>query len=164
MRAWERRLVGLSNLLVGGTGLVYGWMRYLLEPAEPWDVVNHPWQPQLQHLHVLFAPLLVFACGLIWREHVASRSLLRPGPGRRSGLLLVVGLVPMVFSGAAIQIATGPLERKVWVAVHLVASCLWMIATLAHRWRSPTLLGSGLRTQHRAAPVDPSRPPERAVP
>jgi hypothetical protein len=31
-------------------------MRCLAEPADEWAVVNHPWQPHLQHLHVLAAP------------------------------------------------------------------------------------------------------------
>ena len=51
----------LANLAVSGTGLVYAWMRYLAEPVDEWAIVNHPWQPHTQHLHILTAPLLVFA-------------------------------------------------------------------------------------------------------
>ena len=42
-----------ATLLVGGTGLVYAWMRYLVHPADPFAVVNHPLQPLAQHLHIL---------------------------------------------------------------------------------------------------------------
>ena len=47
-------------------------MRYLMEPTDLFSVVNHPWQPTLQHLHVLVAPLMVFAVGLIWKKHIAA--------------------------------------------------------------------------------------------
>ncbi|HXO18770.1 MAG TPA: hypothetical protein VOA87_02470, partial [Thermoanaerobaculia bacterium] len=67
LEAWT---VHAATILVGSTGLVYAWMRYLLAPADPFAVVNHPLQPLVQHLHVLAAPLLVFAVGLIWRRHV----------------------------------------------------------------------------------------------
>ena len=53
----------VAAALVGGTGLVYGWMRYFAESDDPFAIANHPWQPHFQHLHVLTAPLLVFACG-----------------------------------------------------------------------------------------------------
>ena len=66
-------LFHLINLAVCGTGLVYAWMRYLVEPVDEWAVVNHPWQPHMQHLHVLLAPLLVFAVGLIWSAHVLGK-------------------------------------------------------------------------------------------
>ena len=59
----EAWLQHLANVLVGGTGLVYGWMRYFAEPADEFSVVNHPWQPDLHSLHVITAPLLVFASG-----------------------------------------------------------------------------------------------------
>ena len=36
MKRWESWSVHLSTLLVGGTGLVYAWMRYLLPAADPY--------------------------------------------------------------------------------------------------------------------------------
>ena len=70
LEAWT---LHAATLAVGGTGLVYAWMLYLLKPSDPYAVVNHPWQPGVQHLHVLTAPLLVFAAGVIWRAHVWRR-------------------------------------------------------------------------------------------
>ena len=34
----------LSMLLVGGTGLIYAWMLYLLEPVDEFSILNHPQQ------------------------------------------------------------------------------------------------------------------------
>ncbi len=62
--------VHVSTILVGGTGLVYAWMLYVLEPVDEFSVVHHAWQPQTQHAHVWLAPVMVFAIGLIWRNHV----------------------------------------------------------------------------------------------
>ena len=121
----------VANILVAGTGLVYGVMRYFMEPTEEWAVVNHPWQPHLQHLHVLIAPTLVFAVGLIWTGHVVAKY----GNGmrnRRNGLGLAVLFVPMTASGYLVQIAVDPAWRSVWVWVHGGTSILWVVVFAVH--------------------------------
>jgi hypothetical protein len=129
LEAWT---LHAANALVGGTGLVYAWMRYLARPDDEWAVVNHPWQPAVQHLHVLAAPLLVFGGGLIFQRHVLAR--LRAGfrPRRPTGLALTLTLVPMIASGYLLQTSSGEAWRRVWIAVHLGASALWMIGYLVH--------------------------------
>ncbi len=122
-----------SALLVGGTGLVYAWMRYLVTPADPFAVVNHPWQPACQHLHVVVAPLLVFCAGLIWRRHVWAGYRLRILSRRRSGLELALSLVPMIASGYFIQITVEDAWRRSWVWVHLTTGVLWIAGYLAHQ-------------------------------
>jgi hypothetical protein len=123
----------LSNLLVGGTGLVYAWMLYFLKPVDEFAVVNHPWQPHVQHLHILVAPILVFVVGLVWHRHVWAHWK-KGGPrGKRTGLSMALTLTPMVLSGYLIQTAVDPTWRKVWVVVHLSASALWLLIYLAHQ-------------------------------
>jgi thiamine biosynthesis lipoprotein len=142
MSRGEAWLVGAANLLVGGTGLVYAAMRYLLEPSDPYAVVNHPWQPAVQHFHILAAPLLVFAIGLIWHRHVRGGRQSGLAPRRRSGLVLSFALVPMVISGYLIQVTVGESWRTIWVAVHCVASALWVLAYGGHwliSWRQRRL-------------------------
>ena len=126
-------MLHVSNLLVGGTGLVYAWMLYLVKPTDPYAVVNHPWQPQTQHLHILVAPLLVFTAGLVWRRHVWSQWRRGIAQGRWSGLSQVFLLVPMIASGYLLQTAVDGGWRKVWIAVHLAASGLWLLGYLAHQ-------------------------------
>lgn len=133
MSRFESWTIHLSTLLVGGTGLVYVWMAYLVRPSDPYAVVNHPWQPQAQHWHVLTAPLLVFAVGLIWQRHVWSHWRRNPRNGKKSGIGMVLTLVPMVASGYLIQTAVDGGWRKTWVIVHLVASALWLAGYLAHQ-------------------------------
>jgi hypothetical protein len=129
LEAW---LLHVANLLVGGTGLVYAWMRYLARPADEFALVNHPLQPTVQHAHVLAAPLLVFAVGMIWRRHVAARVLGGHRPRRRTGLGLALSLAPMVASGYLLQTASGEGWRTAWIAVHLATSGLWLAAYGVH--------------------------------
>jgi hypothetical protein len=130
---FESWAVHLSNLLVGGTGLVYAWMLYLVRPTDPYAVINHPWQPQVQHLHILVAPLLVFAVGMVWQRHVWSHWSKGVRKGRRTGLSMALTLAPMVVSGYLIQTAVDGGWRKAWVVVHLIASGLWVVGYLAHQ-------------------------------
>jgi hypothetical protein len=132
--AFEAWSMHASTLLVGGTGLVYAWMIYLAEPDDPFSIVNHPWQPSFQHLHVFFAPLLVFFTGLIWRRHVWNSWRLGIRPRRRSGLSLALSLVPMVASGYLVQVTTDETWRNVWSWVHLATSLLWIAGYLLHQF------------------------------
>lgn len=133
MNRLEAWILHLSSLLVGGTGLVYAWMVYLVKPADPYAVVNHPMQPMLQHLHILAAPLLVFAAGLVWHRHALSHWRQGMPRRRRSGGSLLFTLVPMVISGYLIQTAVAAGWRRTWVIVHLAASALWLAGYLAHQ-------------------------------
>jgi hypothetical protein len=125
-------LLHLANLAVAGTGLVYAWMRYLVEPADEWAVVNHPWQPHVQHLHVLAAPLLVFALGLIWTAHVIGK--LKNGRNNRVvGIGLTTLFLPMAASGYLLQVAVDPGWRQTWTWVHVASSLLWVMAFVVHQ-------------------------------
>lgn len=127
--AW---LIHVSTLLVGGTGLVYAWMLYLVEPSDPYAVVNHPLQPLLQHLHLWSAPLLVFGAGLIWRSHIWAHFRRGVRSRRASGLGLLLTLAPMVASGYLIQTAVSEGWHTAWVAIHLSTSGIWMLAHVGH--------------------------------
>jgi hypothetical protein len=128
-------LLQVANLAVSGTGLVYAWMRYLVTPTEEWAVVNHPWQPHIQHLHVLAAPLLVFAVGLIWSGHIAAK--LRNGSHNRvAGIGLTALFLPMAASGYLVQVAVSEPWRERWIWVHVAASLLWIAFFVAHQARA----------------------------
>ena len=123
-----------SSFLVGGTGLAFGWMLYFAEPADDFAVVNHPWQPACHSLHILFAPLLVFACGIFWRDHVWKRVKEGFPPRRRSGLVLFALFGVMVASGYFVQTAVGEGWRLAWVRVQsdVVAPLFGLAAQRTH--------------------------------
>lgn len=130
LEAW---FLHLANVLVGGTGLVYAWMRYFARSDDPFAVVGHPWQSATQHLHVVAAPLLVFAVGVIWKAHAWAGFRLRVAARWASGLALIATALPMIGSGYLLQTATAPAWRKVWLAIHLAASGLWLAGYLVHQ-------------------------------
>src|SRR5262249_34490426 len=72
MTTLEKALVNLSSILVGLSGVVYAWMKYLMTTDDPYAVVNHPLQPWVLDLHLIAAPILVFSIGLIFMDHVAA--------------------------------------------------------------------------------------------
>lgn len=150
MTRWQAWLLHGSNFLVGLTGIVYAVMRYCLTPADEFAVVNHPLQPDVQHLHVLFAPLLVFAVGLVWQRHALQRAKIPEQPRRLSGFGLMYAAFPMIFSGYLLQISVSDSWRQVWVIVHVASSVVWLGGYVGHqffRW-----VADRLRTGDARAP------------
>jgi hypothetical protein len=153
---FELWLIHLSTVLVGGTGLIYAWMLWVLDSNDPFAVVNHPLQPTVQHLHVWTAPLLVFAAGLIWRAHVWEHWRRGVCARRRSGIGLVLTLVPMVASGYLIQTAVSDPWRTAWVVVHVTTSVLWLAGYAAHQLASRAT--TRVNRPEDSAPAIPPRP------
>ena len=127
-----------GTFLVGLSGLVYGWMRYFARPADEFAVVNHPLQPLLRDVHVLAAPAFLFACGLIWNEHVWRRVRSGHRVRRASGLVLAAALLPMAASGYFLQVAEGDVARKTWIGVHVASSLLWLAVYVLHQFSRRT--------------------------
>ena len=121
-----------TTAAVASTGCAYAVMAYCMSPADPMDVVNHPWQPEVQHWHVLTAPLWLFAFGVLWQNHVWPKLRLRSRPRRRSGIVLLLLAIPMALSGYLLQTAEAENWRRVWVVVHMAASLLWLAALGGH--------------------------------
>jgi len=128
----DKLLIHVSNVAVTGSGVAYAWMLYLLEPVDEFSILSHPWQDHMRNLHLWFAPLLIFGCGLVWKDHVWER--LHTGRKRRrnSGLLMVVTLFPMIFSGYLLQTAVEETWRLSWLYLHWLSSAVWLLASLIH--------------------------------
>jgi len=132
MKRLDAWLLHIALLLVGGTGLVYGWMRYFATSHDPFAVVNHPLQPLLHHLHIWFAPLLVLVLGHVFYSHAWLMWRGKVMEGRRSGITLMLGAGPMIFSGYFVQTSVSSTWRTVWIVVHCASSLVWMGGYLAH--------------------------------
>ncbi|HED64861.1 MAG TPA: hypothetical protein ENJ09_04810 [Planctomycetes bacterium] len=149
MTRGQSRCIHAATALVGVSGLVYGWMRYFAVPEDEFAVVNHPWQPALQASHILFAPLLVFAVGLVWRDHIWARISFGSPARRRGGLVLTSLVFPMIASGYLLQTATSEAWRTTWIWVHGVTGCLWLVVYLIHQ-ATPKRLARRGAIAHRA--------------
>jgi len=140
MTGFQRWFTNLSTLIVGVSGVVYAWMKYLMTSHDPYSVVNHPLQPWMLDLHVLAAPLLVFAVGMIARDHIIAKLKSNGSrPGRGTGLFAVVCLLPMIATGYLVQVFTGDTPRLVCVVVHLATGAIYLAAFAGHvtvSWRA----------------------------
>ena len=106
MTRFERWSVWSSAIATGLTGLGFFWAKYLVESSDPWALVNHPLEPWLLKIHILVAPVFVFAVGLITIRHVLMHIRARIRRGRLSGLAMVWLMIPMVGSGYLIQVVS----------------------------------------------------------
>jgi hypothetical protein len=129
----ERILLWGSTLVVGVTGLVYAWMKYLMDPMDPYAAVNHPLQPLVLKVHLVAAPFLVFAVGLVFMQHIWRQFRSGLTRGRRSGTSTVLTLVPMVLSGYLIQTVTS--DAWLWwlAMIHLATGTLFVLGFAAHQ-------------------------------
>ncbi len=134
MSRFERWAVWSTSVATFVTGVVYLWLKYFLASDDPFAVVNHPWQPWVLKLHILVAPLLVFAIGLIAVRHVWRHLQAGAAQGRRSGLLTLAMLVPMIATGYLIQAVTaeGWLRAMAWS--HIGLGLVYGAALLAHQF------------------------------
>lgn len=159
MSRLERVLLHLAVLLAASSGTVFFWMKYLLVGRDPFSVVHHPWQPHVLAAHVLVVPLLVFALGLITREHIVGR-FLGGGtlPGRRSGIGAIPLALSMIVSGYLMQVLTGPAPRRVMAMLHAASGGAFTLAYVAHLLLSRPLRGvargsAGPEAPRRRAPA-----------
>ncbi len=132
MTRYERWIVWSSALATGITGVGFFWTKYLVEAPEPWAVVNHPLEPWLLKLHIVAAPVFVFAVGMIATRHILVHIRSRVRQGRRSGLALVGLLLPMAGTGYLIQVVS----LEAWIVplavVHIVTGAVFLLAIGAH--------------------------------
>ena len=133
----ERLLLHLSIALSAWSGVVYVVMRDLLRKPDPFTVLGHPWQPHVLAAHVLVGPFVVFALGLIARDHILDR--VRKGKaaaGRRSGLTTVLLAGPMIVTGYGVQVVTSSAGRR-WLGwTHLGTGLLFTVLYGLHLWAS----------------------------
>lgn len=126
----------LAVALTALTGAVFAWMRYGMTSDDPFAVANHPAQPFVLDAHVVVAPLLVFAFGWIFGNHIAPGFQNRNARKRPSGWWSGVMIAPMILSGYLIQVTTSePVVRAMRIA-HWVSSALFVVAYAIHLvWR-----------------------------
>ncbi len=143
MSRFEKILLHASVLLAALSGGVLFWMKHLLASRDPFSVVHHPWQPAVLAAHVLVVPLLVFALGLITRDHIVGRFLDGSArPGRRSGIGAILLALSMIASGYLLQVLTGADARRLMALVHAACGGAFTIAYIAHVLLSGPLRGT----------------------
>jgi len=121
----------ISSLLVGVSGValfVFGG-----DIEGEFGPESHILKDDAQAAHILTAPALVFACALIWQDHIWTKFKSGARARRRTGILLGSLLVPMILSGYLIQVSDTELWREIWRVSHLLSSLVWMVAYGVHQ-------------------------------
>ena len=133
MKSLQKWLLMCSSLVTGVTGLVYFWMKRFLVPTDPFAVVGHPLEPWLLKAHILAAPVLVFALGLISVDHIWRNYRCLVPAGRRSGIAATWVIAPMLATGYLIQVVTavGWLSALGWA--HLGAGVWYLVTLVVHQ-------------------------------
>ena len=134
MSRFERWAIWSTSVATFVTGVIYLWMKYLVVSDDPLAVVNHPWQPALLKAHILVAPLLVFSIGLVAVRHVWRHFRSETQDGRRSGLLTVAVLGPMIVSGYLIQTVIEEGWLRAMALFHIALGLIYGFALLAHQF------------------------------
>jgi len=139
----ERLMSRVGLVVVGASGIALGVVKYLLVPLpDDLGVAIHPWQPGLLHAHVLTAPMLVLAVGMVIRSHAVSRLEAGTAPrSRGSGVVLWLAGLPMIGSGAFVQVAGSESARLAAVVVHVASSAVFVVASLVHVVRALAVRG-----------------------
>jgi hypothetical protein len=132
MKRWERRAFNAAAALVVLTGAVYAWMQYVLVPDDPFAVVNHPWQPAILAMHVVFSPPFILLFGIIFNSHVMRKLQGNVRPNRKTGYVSLATFAAMVASGYLLQVVTGEALLKAMLIVHLSSGALFATSYTAH--------------------------------
>ncbi|MBT8461652.1 MAG: hypothetical protein KJO44_03945 [Gemmatimonadetes bacterium] len=138
MTRFERWTVWSSAIATGLTGLGFMWAKYFVPPPDQWSVVNHPLEPWFLKLHIVVAPVFVFAVGLVATRHIIPHLKKREPSGRRSGLIMVWMLLPMALTGYLVQVVSSPRWLVPLAIVHIVTGCAFLVGIAGHRVRSNT--------------------------
>jgi hypothetical protein len=143
MTRWAALLNHAVCLLVGLSGVAYGVMKYFMAGADPDSRAGHSWQQPMLKAHVLTAPFLVFALGLVFGGHALVRLKGGEAPGRKSGAGLLALAAPLVLTGPLIQVLTGDAARQWTGWIHAALGAVYVLAYAGHLLKRRPPDGSG---------------------
>lgn len=134
MKPFERWSVWVTTVLTVVSGTGYFVTKYLMTAPDPYAVVNHPLQPLFLKVHVVTSPLLLFALGLITVRHVWRHYRSGVRWSRKSGITIVVAVVPMVVTGYLIQVLTSAGWIRAMALAHIGFGFLYAVGFAVHAW------------------------------
>lgn len=112
-------------------GAVYGIYKYFFTIQTDYGVRPHPSQEVWQTVHILLSPLLIFAFGLLWQNHIVrmyENAIIK----RKSGISLVVLMIVMIFSGYLVQVVYQKELQEYSAYLHIGVSIIFTLAYVIH--------------------------------
>ncbi len=162
MRNWQAQLLRISTAIVVGTGIIYFVMKDLLTTNDPFAIINHPWQPLFQKLHLLSGPLMIYAVGIYTLSHVIPHLKSRRPLGRLTGVVLCTLTLLMALSGYLIQMISSETWLSRVAIAHIGISFGFTLLFGIHLWL--TLDERRSRQQQRLAQIKHLRPAAELCP
>ena len=104
----------------------------MLVNADPFAVVNHPWQPAMLAAHVVASPALLLMFGVLLSSHVLRKLRAFGLPNRKTGLLSLGAFFAMVASGYLLQVVTSEHLSQALVAIHVATGSVFSVTYAAH--------------------------------
>jgi membrane associated rhomboid family serine protease len=141
VKGWEKFLHHAAVAAVGLSGVVYGVMKYFLTGTDADSRVGHPWQQPALKAHVMAAPFLVFALGLVFSSHALKRFRTGEPDGRVSGAGMLWLVAPLVLSGYLVQVLTGDAARRWTGWLHAALGVVYVFGYLAHLLKKRSAAG-----------------------
>lgn len=133
MSTFEKWAIWVSSLLVTVTGILYLGMKYLLPVPEGFSIIRHPLQPLVLKLHIITAPLLLFAIGAVAVRHIWRHLVSGTGQGRFSGWSAALTAIPMVFTGYLLQVFSSEGWLRGLAIAHIVTGLIYGGGLLLHQ-------------------------------
>lgn len=132
MNRFEKWSLWSTAIVTALTGFGFFWTKYLVDSGDPFSVINHPLQPWLLKAHIITAPLLVFAVGLITLRHIWPHFRAKIPWGRRSGIITAFATAPMVVTGYVIQAVTHEGWLFAMAVSHISLGALFSLGLAVH--------------------------------
>lgn len=129
-------------ILTALTGIVFAAMKYFMNPAGDFAVINHPLQPYMLSAHVVIAPFVLFGFGWVFGNHIWPKFVYRDARKRSSGIWSMSAIVPMTLSGYLMQVSTADATRRAMAIAHWLTSALFLAAYVAH-WITRSIPAAG---------------------
>lgn len=140
----QRLVLQLTVALTAISGCAFAWMKYGMHTDDPFAVANHPLQPWMLAAHVVVAPLLIFAFGWVFNEHVVAKYL-KGAPNRFTGVWSAILFAVMTMSAYLLQVSTGETVQQVMRVTHWISSGLFVAFYVVHFMRGRAIARSAGR-------------------
>lgn len=123
----------LSHYLALISGLGYYFVIHYLKVDTQYGLRPHSSQGAWQAIHILVVPALIFAVGLLWKDHIYLKYSHRVMRKRKSGLILIVSFFLMSISGYIIQVSSSFDRVELIKNFHFYSSLVWSLAYGVHQ-------------------------------
>lgn len=112
-------------------GIIYYFVKYFMALETEYGIRPHFLQSYIQGVHIVLSPLLIFAFGLLFKDHII-KMFKNAIYKRKTGITLSATMVIMIFSGYLVQVIYQAQAKIIIAYVHIGISLVFTVAYLIH--------------------------------